>query len=84
MIAGSLLAMAFSLLVTALLPFGASYLLYIIPLFIFGVGYLVGVTVWISAFLRTAVDGYFGLNAAINRAAGDAGRGDRGWRSPGS
>ena len=69
-IAGSLLTMAFSLLVTALLPFGASYLLYIIPLFIFGAGYLVGVTVWMSAFLRTAVDGYFGLNAAINRAAG--------------
>jgi MFS family permease len=68
-IAGGLLVMAAAIALTAVIPTGASYWLYVIPLFIFGLGYLVAVTVWISAFLRTAVDGYYGLNAGINKAA---------------
>jgi MFS family permease len=68
-IAAGLAAMAAAIALTALLPLGAPYLLYAVPLFVFGFGYLVAVTVWLSAFLRTAVDGYYGLNAGINKAA---------------
>ena len=69
-IAAGLLAMALAIAFTALLPAQAPYLLYAAPLVVFGAGYLVAATVWMSAFLRTSVDGYYGLNASINQATG--------------
>lgn len=68
-IAAGLLVMAVAIVLTAMLPTGAPYIAYVLPMFIFGAGYLVAVTIWISAFFRTAVDGYYGLNAGINKGA---------------
>lgn len=67
-IAGGLLIMAVAIGGTALLPVHESYLFVVMPLFLFGVGYLLASTVWTSVFLRTVVARNYGVNAAINSA----------------
>ena len=67
-IAAGMLLMAVSLAASALAPGEGPYWFYVLPLILFGVGFVVTTTVWMSAFLRTAVHGHFGLNAAITSA----------------
>ena len=72
-VAGGLVVMAVAMSGAALLPVYAPYWLFILPLFLFGVGYLVASTIWTSAFLRTAVAQHYGVNAAINSATSTIG-----------
>jgi len=67
-IAGGLVVMAVAMAIAALVPATGPYLLFVVPLVIFGMGYLVASTVWTSAFLRSAVAGHYGINAAISSA----------------
>jgi hypothetical protein len=72
-IAAGLLIMAVAIGGAALLPVNASYLFFVLPLFLFGVGYLLSSTVWTSVFLRTVVARNYGVNAAINNATASIG-----------
>jgi MFS family permease len=72
-VAGGLVVMAVAMAGAALLPVHAPYWLFIVPLFLFGVGYLVASTIWTSAFLRTAVAQHYGVNAAISSATSTIG-----------
>jgi MFS family permease len=72
-IAGGLLMMAVAIGGAALLPMNASYLLFVLPLFLFGIGYLIASTVWTSVFLRTVVARNYGVNAAISNATSSIG-----------
>lgn len=67
-IAAGMMLMAVALAASALAPGEGPYWFYVLPLIVFGIGFVVTTTVWMSAFLRTAVHGHFGLNAAITSA----------------
>lgn len=72
-IAVGLLIMAVALAGAAFLPGDAHYLLFVLPLFLFGAGYLLASTIWTSVFLRTVVARNYGVNAAINNATSSIG-----------
>ncbi len=72
-VACGLVVMAVAMTGAALLPVHAPYWFFILPLFLFGVGYLVASTIWTSAFLRTAVAQHYGVNAAISSATATIG-----------
>jgi MFS family permease len=67
-IAAGMLLIAVALAAAALAPGDGPYWFYVLPLIVFGSGFVVTTTVWMGAFLRTAVHGHFGLNAAITSA----------------
>ena len=67
-IAGGLGLMAAAFAIAAAIPYTANYLLFVLPLIIFGAGFLIANTIWTSAFLRTAVARHHGVNAGISSA----------------
>lgn len=72
-IAGGLGLMAAALAGAALIPYTAGYLLFSLPLAVFGAGFLIANVIWTSAFLRTAVARHHGVNAGISSATGAIG-----------
>ncbi len=72
-IAGGLGLMAAALAGAALMPYTAGYLLFSLPLAVFGAGFLIANVIWTSAFLRTAVARHHGVNAGISSATGAIG-----------
>jgi len=72
-IAGGLGLMAAALAGAALIPSSAGYLIYALPLILFGAGFLIANVIWTSAFLRTAVARHHGVNAGISSATGAIG-----------
>ena len=73
LIAGGLAVMGGSLLATALLRPAMPYWPLVIPLVLFGVGYLVAQTAWLTVFMTAMPDAVVGASAGICKATGATG-----------
>ena len=73
LIAGGLAVMGVALLVTALVRPGLPYWPLVLPLALFGFGYLVAQTAWTNAFMTAMPDAVVGASAGIIKATATAG-----------
>jgi MFS family permease len=73
LIAGGLAFMGCALLATALLRPGMPYWPLVIPMGIFGIGFLLAQTAWNNAFLSTLPEDVVGISAGISKAAAQTG-----------
>jgi MFS transporter, DHA2 family, multidrug resistance protein len=72
-IAGGLALMGTAMLATALIRPDAGYWLLVLPLGVFGTGYLVAQTAWTIAFMNEMPDAVVGASAAIAQATSSTG-----------
>ena len=73
LIAGGLALMGVALLLTALVRPGLPYWTLVLPLVLFGIGYLVAQTAWTNAFMSAMPDAVVGASAGIIKATALAG-----------
>lgn len=73
LIGGGLVLMATSLIVSALVRPAMPYWPVILPLIVFGGGYLVAQTAWLTVFMNAMPDDVVGASAAITKATGATG-----------
>jgi MFS family permease len=73
LIAGGLALLGVALLLTSLLQPGIAYLLLVVPMGLFGIGFLVAQTAWNNAFLSTLPADLVGVSAGISKAAAQTG-----------
>jgi MFS family permease len=73
LIAGGLALIGLALLLTSLLQPGIAYLLLVVPMGLFGIGFLLAQTAWNNAFLSTLPADLVGVTAGISKAAAQTG-----------